>query len=351
MSPSRTWSAGRGAVALAAYQPEPDLFAAQLRSIRDQTLDDFVCLIGADGDVDDVEAQVQGAVPGDNRFRVLGWNDRLGFYANFERILEAVPQDCSWVALSDHDDAWQPDKLARLVPLLAEHSLATGQARVVTPSAARVLAAKTGRRVVTPEALLLQNQVTGSLSVFRRELLDLALPFPRVNTVTQLHDHWLAMCAVAIDGYAVLDEVVGDYIQHGANAVGEAGVGAQRGPLARVRYARELASKYENGSDLRNCLRVCRIMSFGWRSAMIGALLQRAPRRSAWLSETARRFQDRSGVGAVRTIFYGLRSSDVDASTTMTFIAGLPGELLHRWRSASDRRLSGPRRARRGKAA
>ena len=35
--------------------------------------------------------------------------------------------------------------------------------------------------VSAPAALLLQNQVTGAFSVFRRELLGAALPFPRVN--------------------------------------------------------------------------------------------------------------------------------------------------------------------------
>ena len=56
----------------------------------------------------------------DPRFEVIGWDDNLGFYLNFERLLLAVPDDAAWVALSDQDDRWYPDKLERLVPLLDE---------------------------------------------------------------------------------------------------------------------------------------------------------------------------------------------------------------------------------------
>ena len=105
-------------VVLAAYRPDPELFAIQLRSIRDQTRRDFRCLIGADGGQEEVRALVAEIVGDDPRFEVIGWDDNLGFYLNFERLLMAVPPDAAWVALSDQDDRWYPDKLERLVPLL-----------------------------------------------------------------------------------------------------------------------------------------------------------------------------------------------------------------------------------------
>ncbi len=216
-----TPSDGHGVIVLAAYRPNPELFAVQLQSIRHQSRGDFRCLVGADGGQEEVRRLVEETVGDDPRFEVVGWDDNLGFYLNFERLLALVPDDVAWVALSDQDDRWHPDKLARLVPLLDRTSLATAQARVVSWPEGRVLLERTDRRVVPAEDLLFQNQVTGSLSVFRRSLLDVALPFPRLHTVTQLHDHWLALCAVAIDGYEVLDDVVQDYVQHGGNLVGE----------------------------------------------------------------------------------------------------------------------------------
>ena len=41
------------------------------------------------------------------------------------------------------------------------------------------------------------NTVTGAASLFRRELLDVALPFPDVPG-KPFHDHWLACVALAI---------------------------------------------------------------------------------------------------------------------------------------------------------
>ena len=150
-------SQGHGVVVLAAYRPDPELFAIQLRSIRDQTRRDFRCLIGADGGQEDVRALVAEIVGDDPRFEVIGWDDNLGFYLNFERLLLAVPDDASWVALSDQDDRWYPDKLERLVPLLDESTLATGQARVVAWPGRRGVPRRDHRRVVPAGDLALRE--------------------------------------------------------------------------------------------------------------------------------------------------------------------------------------------------
>lgn len=328
----------RGAVVLAAYRPDPALFTAQLRSIRDQTLHDFVCLIGADGGPESVRTLVRDAVGEDARFTVVGWDQNVGFYLNFERLLYAVPKECAWIALSDHDDMWQADKLARLVPLLSDNVLVTGQARVVSSGAGAVLMQQTDRRVVKPSALLLHNQVSGALCVFRRELLDVALPFPRLNTATQLHDHWLGLCAAAVGGYGVLDEVVQDYVQHGGNLVGEIAVAGRRhGPVTLARRIRMLAAEYEGSTAPMDYLRTCQRLSFEWRELMARTLVSRLVAPPTWLTAYVQSTGDRTGRGAVLTILRGLRSPDVATSVNATFVAGLPGEFLRRWRRGSDR--------------
>ena len=108
----------------------------------------------------------------DPRFEVVGWDDNLGFYLNFERLLAAVPDDVAWVALSDQDDRWYPDKLERLVPLLDDATLATGQARVVSWPDGRVVLDRTAAGSCRRRTSSFENQVSGALCVFRRELLD-----------------------------------------------------------------------------------------------------------------------------------------------------------------------------------
>lgn len=328
-------SDGRGTVVLAAYRPDPELFAVQLRSIRDQTRADFRCLIGADGGQEEIRRVVTDIVGDDSRFEVLGWDDNLGFYLNFERLLEAVPEDVTWVALSDQDDRWYPDKLERLVPLLDGVPLATGQARVVRWPSEEVVLERTDRRVVPAEDLLFQNQVTGSLTVLRRELLDIALPFPRLHTVTQLHDHWLAMCAAATGGYAVLDEVVQDYVQHGANLVGEVATHESWTMLRIWARLRDLADAYEGGHSAAQLLRVSQTLSFGWRRRMAGSLACRVtpltpPNRPAQLLASG------GTLPAVRALGRAARSGNVEASVVASFVAGLPYEIYTRGRRPTE---------------
>ena len=218
-----TPSDGHGVIVLAAYRPNPELFAVQLQSIRHQSRGDFRCLVGADGGQEEVRRLVEETVGDDPRFEVVGWDDNLGFYLNFERLLALVPEDVAWVALSDQDDRWHPDKLGRLVPLLDRTSLATA------PGARRQLARRAGRARAhrragssRPRTCSSRTRSPGAChGVPPRACSTSRCPFPRWHTVTQLHDHWLALCAVALDGYEVLDDVVQDYVQHGTNLVGE----------------------------------------------------------------------------------------------------------------------------------
>ena len=62
-------------------------------------------------------------------------------------------------------------------------------------------------------SLLLANSVTGAASLFRRELLDDALPFPPASR-RAFHDHWLAVVAMARGEIAYVDEPLYDYVQH-----------------------------------------------------------------------------------------------------------------------------------------
>ncbi|KQZ90648.1 hypothetical protein ASD62_16495 [Phycicoccus sp. Root563] len=323
-------------IVLAAYRPDPELFRLQLSSIRDQTRTDFRCLIGADGGADDIRRLVLEIVGDDPRFEVLGWDDNRGFYLNFERLLEAVPPEVTWVALSDQDDRWYPTKLETLVPHLDTHDLVTAQARVVAWPSDRVLRATTGRRVVPTRDLLFENQVTGSLSVIRTSLLTAALPFPRLNTVTQLHDHWLAMCAATHGGWTVVDLVVQDYVQHGKNLVGEvSAVNPPWTPSRSLRRWAALADQYEGGHSPTSMLRVGRTLSFGWRKLMLDALTVRTGLTTDVIGPPAAAIQRARHLDDLRVILYGLRSPNIAAGVVATFVAGLPGSFLRSRRAST----------------
>jgi hypothetical protein len=62
-------------------------------------------------------------------------------------------------------------------------------------------------------SLLVANTVTGAASLFRRDLLQTALPFPP-PVDRPYHDHWLAICAAAAGGLTYLDRPTYDRVRH-----------------------------------------------------------------------------------------------------------------------------------------
>lgn len=227
-----------GWIVLAAFHPAPQLFERQVASIAGQTLTDFKCLLGIDGRDPDTLALARKLASDDDRFEVREYETNLGFYHHFERLLRAVPTSAPWVALSDQDDFWYPTRLGQLVAPFADPSVSasTGQARVVTDDG-KVVRENTSRRAVGLADLFLQNEVTGSLAVFRRDVVEKALPFPVCDSTAAYHDHWLGVCAAALGEIKVLADPVQDYVQHSSNVVGESSATTVHGWLSQVREA------------------------------------------------------------------------------------------------------------------
>ncbi|AQY01122.1 glycosyltransferase involved in cell wall biosynthesis [Microbacterium foliorum] len=280
-----------GVIVLAAYRPSKELFARQLASIRDQTVTDWECIISVDGELETVEEVLADVAAGDERFRILADGRRLGFYLNFERGLAAVPAAAEWVALSDQDDFWYPHKLETLLPHLSESAIVSGQARLVAHPGDEVLGF-TERRQLDAASTMIVNQFTGSLCVFRAELLSTALPFPRLSSHTVAHDHWLAVVGMARGGGRVVEDVVQDYVQHSANVFGDPSR-LRLGPIATLRRAWgnavEFSVRYEGAASPWAMARMLFWIYVGWRQLMAQTLVERDPRSPSAI-EADRRF-------------------------------------------------------------
>ena len=79
------------AICMATYNSDPKLFRVQVESIRAQTDEDWVCLVGDDCSSPERFGDIEEIVGDDPRFIVLRSEERLGFYRNFERLLAAAP--------------------------------------------------------------------------------------------------------------------------------------------------------------------------------------------------------------------------------------------------------------------
>jgi ABC-type polysaccharide/polyol phosphate transport system ATPase subunit/glycosyltransferase involved in cell wall biosynthesis len=211
------------AIAMATHRPPPELFRKQIESIRKQTHESWVCVISDDASGEQSLAQMREVLGNDPRFRLHPSEEQQGVCRNFERALDLVPAETECVALCDQDDEWHPDKLETLREALGSGAqLAYSDMRIVTANGKEISNTYwTERRNnhTNFASLLIANTVTGGASMFRRDVLDYALPFPQ-ELPEQRHDHWLAIVSMARGDLAYVDRPLYDYVQHDDAALG-----------------------------------------------------------------------------------------------------------------------------------
>jgi glycosyltransferase involved in cell wall biosynthesis len=210
------------AICMATFEPDPALLERQIDSIKGQTHDAWLCLISDDGSCEERFNLLRGLIADDPRFELSRSQGRLGFYLNFERALLMAPPQAEFIALADQDDYWYPEKLTELLAGRGDSQLVYSDMRIVDEDGA--LISDTfwrGRQNnhTNLASLLLANTVTGAASMFRRGLLDIALPFPE-PIGDPFHDQWIASVALATGRIAYLDRPLYDYVQHRGAARG-----------------------------------------------------------------------------------------------------------------------------------
>lgn len=323
----RSYAESLGVIALAAYKPDVNLFARQLRSIQNQSYGNFVCIISVDGQFEEVSRIVEDTIGDDRRFRVLGYADRLGFYGNFERALINATPAASWVALSDQDDYWYPNKLEKLLPHLDNYTVVAGQARVVEQPSGRVLKENTARRNSPLTSFFVENQYTGGAMVFRRTVLSLALPFPKLSTPSEVHDHWLAVCGGILGKTLIMDTVVQDYVQHGMNVIGEVRPGFR--PLSSIRNTIRIAQRFEGSATPLAILSAIYKVGVGWRAVMADSILERISNDDSNARRNVAKFSSNAKLApALISVLQGWRAGDISIRSAVEYLAGFPAGYL-----------------------
>ena len=230
----------RVAICMATHEPSLELLDRQVDSIRTQTHSNWVCVISDDCSSQDRFDAICRLVDDDPRFAVTRSTRRRGFYGNFERAIELAPRDCEYVALADQDDVWYADKLATLLGAIDGAQLVYSDARITSPRGEAIADSYWERRRNNHTdliSLLVANSVTGAASLFRRQILDYALPFPP-GQFEHYHDHWLGLVSLALGDIEYVDQPLYEYVQHGDAALGHAAANRifpLRARLARLR--------------------------------------------------------------------------------------------------------------------
>jgi hypothetical protein len=249
---------------MATHEPPPDLFRRQVDSIRGQTHRNWVCVVSDDCTGAERFAAMAKELDADPRFVVSRSPRRLGFYANFERALSLAPREAEFVAMADQDDLWHPDKLQTLLGALDGAQLVYSDARIVTPDGDLVADTYWAERTnnhTDLSSLLMANSVTGAASLFPRELLDRALPFPP-GQFSHFHDHWVALTALSLGDIEFVDRPLYDYVQHGGAVLGHAAANRMPPLTDRLRSLRRPLRDRVRRWRLTYFVDICRLMQF-----------------------------------------------------------------------------------------
>ncbi len=224
-------------ICMTSYNPPVALFRKQIESIRRQTHSNWICILTDDGSSPETLREMRAILGDDPRFFFYCFSERLGFYGNFERCLRLAPAEAHYICLADHDDEWYPEKIRTLYAAFdAETQLVYSDMRVIDEMgkvASNTFWTSRKNNFTDLRALLLVNTITGAASMFRRSLLDEALPFPP-QVGNFYHDHWIATLAMAQGKVRYIDRPLYDYVQHGANVIGHREMAVY--PLARTIY-------------------------------------------------------------------------------------------------------------------
>lgn len=186
--------------------------AEQLASILCQLSDKDEVIISDDGSTDGTLASIRGI--SDDRIVTIS-GPQKGLVKNFENALNHASGN--YIFLSDQDDVWLPGKVERMIKALDFCDLVVSDCKVVDASLKIINESffairSSGSGLVKN---LYKNSYLGCCMAFKKELLNVALPFP---DGIPMHDWWLGLVANLVGKVRFLDEPLLLYRRYGNNA-------------------------------------------------------------------------------------------------------------------------------------
>lgn len=214
-------------IALAVYEPRADYLHEQLESLRNQTFQNWICVLSFDSDLDAIQSDPLFAhFVNDERFLWHKNPVRLGHTKNFETaarlVLEKYPGLQS-IAFCDQDDIWYSNKLETLrrsLKALPSLSGVHSNMDLLFPDGNKLPGFEyEGRKVAGFRLfdLALRNICTGASSLFDANLIA---HFPEIPNQIQDYDHWFALLAFIKGNLIAIETPLYAYRQHSANVIG-----------------------------------------------------------------------------------------------------------------------------------
>lgn len=151
----------------------------------------------------------------DVRIKVLSGVRYASPVKNFENALKHATGDI--IFLSDQDDIWLPNKVEVMVSYFQQYDVVVSNCSIVDKDLnvinEKFFLSGDDRKGFFNN--LYDNHYLGCCMAFKREVIDMVLPFPKRIA---MHDIWIGLCAEAFYKSIFVDDVLLLYRRHGGNA-------------------------------------------------------------------------------------------------------------------------------------
>lgn len=216
-------------IAMATFNPCLSYFIDQVSSLKNQTYKNWKCVVVDDNSSDEKFKNLLEVIGDDPRFDVHRNSENMGSFKTFERALGLISKESDLLCFCDQDDIWISTKIELQLQAFEDPSVFlvhTDQSLIDEKNRVFVAScwALEGRNVLeaTTDLLLFRNLITGCTTMFRRSVLQTALPFCSLRPTKEMyhHDMWIAMHACVHGRVLGIKQPLVLYRQHSGNLVG-----------------------------------------------------------------------------------------------------------------------------------
>jgi glycosyltransferase involved in cell wall biosynthesis len=203
-------------IVMATYNGEKYL-REQVDSLLAQSYPTLEFIFVDDDSSDSSLAILQEYALQDERIRLVTNPANQGLLATFETGIRAAKGEM--IALSDQDDVWMPEKISLLAGAIGSHSMIYADSALT--DAAGIVTGKFSDHnhlcdYPTGLHYVFGTKAMGHAMLFKREIINIALPFPDFVG----HDFILGFAAAALHGVSYFPATLVNYRQHSSNTMG-----------------------------------------------------------------------------------------------------------------------------------
>ena len=193
-------------IALSTHNGEAFL-SKQIDSILSQNYKNIELIIvddcSTDGTIEVLNQYKPNAV-----VKIFQNEQRLGVIKNFEKAISLCTGE--YIALSDQDDIWKPDKIEKLISKIKDGILISSDImlinkneKIINPSWFQHQSIYIPESNFMFQAAVYQNFALGCTMLFKRELVKYIIPIPEKSLS---HDWWILVLASSLGKIKVLRE-------------------------------------------------------------------------------------------------------------------------------------------------